>query len=276
MRIRKWISSVVNRFKPTLQDDDQIEMKATGQLPIDSCSDSDIFLVGFPKSGNTWMQNLVAGLLFGIDTRFLTDKLTQQLVPNVHGTMYYKRVADLTCFKSHHLPRPDYRRVVYLIRDGRDAMVSYYHMLQAVSSEPVRLAELICDGNGVFPCKWHEHVQQWMDNPYDAEMSIVRYEDLHADPMREMKRVCEFAGLDRDDDLIQRSIDGNSFQQMQLKESKFGWDNQNWNENEKFVRRGVVGGYVDEMSAELIRAFENEAGKELLAHGYELQNLVGG
>ena len=272
MRIGRWISSLVGHSREP--DQDQVAMQATGQTSIDQFSDSDIFLVGFPKSGNTWMQNLVAGVLFGIDTRFLTDKLTQLMVPNVHGTQYYKRVSELTCFKSHHLPRPEYRRVVYLIRDGRDAMVSYCHMLNAVSPTNVAMAEMILDGHGVFPCKWHDHVQQWMENPFAAEMLVIRYEDLHADPMREMKRFCEFAHVDRDEAVIRRSIDGNSFQQMQMKEAKFGWDNQNWNDQEKFIRRGVVGGFVDEMPIELIAAFEKEAGQQLSAHGYSLQNVA--
>lgn len=274
MKIGNWISSLTGRTSRRQQDSGQIPVRAAGHTPIDQFSDSDIFLVGFPKSGNTWMQNLVAGVLYGMDTNFLTDKLTQMLVPNVHGTDYYKRVAELTCFKSHHLPRPEYRRVVYLVRDGRDAMVSYFHMLNAVSSESVNIADMVVDGQGVFPCKWHQHIQQWADNPYAAEILTIRYEDLHSNPLGQMKRFCEFANLRRDDELIQRSIDGNSFQQMQLKEAKFGWDNQNWNAQEKFVRRGVVGGFIDEMSPELIHMFEKEAEQQLQLHGYGLQTVA--
>ena len=37
---------------------------------IAAINSSDIFVVGYPKSGNTWVQYLIAGVVFGVDTRF--------------------------------------------------------------------------------------------------------------------------------------------------------------------------------------------------------------
>ena len=37
-------------------------------IPINKTNINDIFIVGFPKSGNTWMQSLIAGIQYGIDT----------------------------------------------------------------------------------------------------------------------------------------------------------------------------------------------------------------
>ena len=272
MSIRKWFNAFSRRTVDS--PNAKVEAETSGALAIDNFSESDIFLVGFPKSGNTWMQNLVGGLLYGMDTRFLTDQLTQVLVPNVHSVSSYKRLSNPTCFKSHFLPRPEYRRVVYLVRDGRDAMVSYYHMLKAVQNQTASMSEMVSRGEGVFPCKWHEHVRQWRSNPFDAEILTIRYEDLQVNPLCELKRFCEFANIRRDDELLQRCIDGNSFAQMQIKEAEFGWDNQNWNPDEKFIRRGVVGSFRDEMPAEVISEFEKEAFQQLLDCGYQLFGLT--
>lgn len=247
-----------------------IDWTQSGFEALDRISAEDIFLVGYPKSGNTWMQNLIAGLQFGIDTRYLTDKLTQLLIPNVHGFSAYKRLGTCTCFKSHFLPRPEYRRVIYIVRDGRDAMISYYHMRNAESKEPVSLERMIVDGEGLFPCKWHQHVEQWHANPFNANMLIVRYEDLHSDPLQQMKRISQFMGLERDDESLQRCIDGNSFATMQKKEKEFGWDNPNWNPEHSFVRKGKVGGYKDDFPEDLVLKFESEASEQLLAYGYSL------
>src|SRR5579862_9101604 len=91
----------------------------------------DIFVVAYPKSGVTWMQYLLAGLIFGIDARHAHDSLVQDLVPDVHQRTFYRRHMTPTFFKTHHLPQPEYRRVIYLVRDGRDVMVSYFHFLAA-------------------------------------------------------------------------------------------------------------------------------------------------
>jgi len=98
--------------------------------------EEDIFIVGYPKSGHTWFRNLVASLIYGVDTENTPYPIIQALVPDVSTTIplppYYRRYATPTFFKSHMPPQPGYRRVVYLLRDGRDVLVSYYHYLAAV------------------------------------------------------------------------------------------------------------------------------------------------
>src|SRR5579862_3808690 len=107
-------------------------MAENGLRPIGETEPSDIFVCGFPRSGHTWFQNLLAGVVFGANPEFAHDSLIQDLVPDVHYKRFYKRYGPNAYFKSHALPRKEYRRVVYLLRDGRDAMVSYYHFMIAL------------------------------------------------------------------------------------------------------------------------------------------------
>src|SRR5437762_10919798 len=106
-----------------------------GLKPIEEAAPTDIFVVGFPRSGHTWFQNLIAGVVFGVDPEFAHDSLIQDLVPDVHYKHVFKRHGPTAYFKSHALPMKEYRRVVYLLRDGRDAMVSYWHFLSALSQK---------------------------------------------------------------------------------------------------------------------------------------------
>src|SRR5436305_13144121 len=107
-------------------------MAENGLQPISETAASDIFVCSYPRSGNTWFQNRLAGVVHGVDPEFAHDSITQDLVPDVHYKRFYKRYGDVAYFKSHALPQKDYRRVVYLLRDGRDAMVSYYHFLKVL------------------------------------------------------------------------------------------------------------------------------------------------
>ena len=275
MKIKDWVSQWMGDEQPKEVDGtDSTQLKEAqwrkaGYSPIHETSEDDIFLVGYPKSGNTWMQNLVAGLMYRINTEYLPDRLTQILVPNLHGFEYYKRIQTPMVFKSHFLPQPEYRRVVYLVRDGRDALVSYYHMLRA-EEEQISYHQMVNDGLGVFPCKWHQHVSQWNSNPFAADILWVRYEDLLSDPMKELKRFCEFCRLDRSTSDIQDCIAGNSFEKMKDKEKKFGWNNSEWNPEKSFIRGGRVGDYVAELPADVIQSFERQSGNELELFGYKI------
>jgi hypothetical protein len=76
----------------------------------------------------------------------------QDLVPDVYYTKFYKRYFTPTFFKTHDLPKPQHRRVIYLVRDGRDAMVSYFHHIAALGDPPDCL-KLVATGEGLFHVK---------------------------------------------------------------------------------------------------------------------------
>lgn len=215
------------------------------------------------------MQQLVAGILFGIDTRFLPDKLSQEIVPDVHHRTFYKRFLDFCCFKTHHLPRPAYRRIIHLVRDGRDVMASYYAMNRNMGKD-VSLEEMIIEGKGISPCKWHHHTEQWIENPHEADILRVRYEDLQEDILPQLEAICDFIGLERDEALLKQVAEGCSFQQMQSKEERYGWHNKAWPSGKKFVRKGKVGSFEEEIPSALIAAFEQEAQELMQRLGYSL------
>jgi Sulfotransferase domain len=238
-----------------------------GWQSITQTEPADVFIVAYPKSGITWFQSLVAGAVYGLDPGQAPDRLTQDLVPDVHYKPCYKRYRSPTFFKSHHLPRPEYRRVVYLLRDGRDVMVSYWHHLRALGQADLDIAEMM-RGNGLFPCKWHEHVEQWSANPFDAEILLIRYEDLQANAAQELARFCAFVDEPRDAVELARVAQQCSFTAMRRREERFGWDNAAWPKDRPFVRRGLIGSHRDEMPAEALETFVADAGGMLHQYRY--------
>lgn len=236
---------------------------------IDQVEPNDIFIAGYPKSGNTWFQSLVAGILYGIDTSFLPDKLYQEIVPDVHTKTYYKRFGNINFFKTHHLPKPHYKKVIYLVRDGRDSIVSYFAM-NKVWDLNITLKDMVVDGKGVFPDKWYKHVQAWQANPYNAEILFIKYEDLVNDTLHELERVCEFAGIERNIELLERVVVGSSISKMRSNATKFGMDHGNWQNGKapQFFRKGKIGSYREEMSPDLQAYFNKEAKSELQIFNY--------
>lgn len=240
----------------------------TGQVPISEFVPQDIFVVAYPKSGNTWFQNLAAGVVFGVNPEYAPDSLIQELVPDVDYKQFYKRFLTPMIFKSHHRPRSDYRRVVNLLRDGRDVVVSHLHYRAALFGEctaPDQISFVQEDAGN-----WQRHVNAWRENPFGAETLTIRYEDLLVDAPRELRRFCEFAGFERDDQFLEGVAVRASFQKMRQKEKAFGWDNPIWPKDKAFVRRGIAGSYRNEMRPELLQAFLERAAETLRRCDYPI------
>lgn len=241
----------------------------TGLTPITTHDPQDVFVVGYPKSGNTWYQNLVSGVMFGVNPLLAPDTLIQELAPDVHYKRYYKRFWTPMFFKSHRFPQEAYRRVIYLVRDGRDALVSYYHYRAAMTGVEPDFARMVATGEGIMG-RWHEHVEAWLANPYGAEMMLVRYEDLQQDTVTELERLCAFAGVERDRTWLEQVASAATFDKMRNKEKsgRYFREDPDWPEDKLFNRRGVVGSYKDEMPPDILALFMRDAGNAMARLGY--------
>jgi len=266
--MKKYIKRLLRRLvlTHTNQQGDLGQLARSLHLtPMTEHHPDDIFVVGFPKSGNTWFQNLVAGLVYGVRLEYMPFELINEIVPTM-GRKYYRRYTTPMYFKSHYLPEPDFRRVVYLVRDGRDAMVSYYHFAHSLGQGST-WEELIKTGDIFGRGLWHEHVQAWSNNPYDADMIRIRYEDLKQQPLIELRRFCDFAKLNCDDEWMEEVIEQASFANMQQREDRFRV-NFNFPEEETFFRRGKTGSYQDEMPPHILEVFMQQASDTLRDLGY--------
>jgi hypothetical protein len=264
---RLW--SFIGKKKPTQDQFKELQTKppSGGWRSIEDVDSGDIFVVGYPKSGNTWMQYLLAGLGFGIDARLAPDSLVQELIPDMHSKRFYRRHLTPTFFKTHQLPQRQFRKVIYLVRDGRDVMVSYFHHLNALG-HPIDYLKLVETGEGLYPCRWHEHVESWLANPYGAEIITVKYESLYRDAVGELEKICTFTGFERERDMLQSIAQKTTFEVMRGREKKLGWENSLWPRDRAFIRRGKIGSFTDEMPEQALEAFLKMSRPALHRVGY--------
>ncbi len=229
-------------------------MSLLNLTPISEYNNEDIFIAGYPKSGNTWLKTLIASILLETSTSRLTPTLVNEVIPDVHGKKYYKRYFPITFFKTHHLPQPNYKKVIHLVRDGRDAMVSYYKMeSHKTSNDSITLEDMVKNGERLFPSKWFYHTRKWIENPFNSEILVVKYEDLKENPFNELKRICSFSNLKIEDDLLSKIIKQNEIDSMRNRFSKYGVENEKMFKNNDislFFRKGNIGDYKKEMSEE--------------------------
>jgi hypothetical protein len=230
--------------------------------------ENDVFIASYPKSGVTWLRHLTASLVYGMDSSKVSDILVNTVFPDLHAYKYYLRTGFPVVFKTHDLPRPEMKRVIHLVRDGRDVMVSYYAMLKNQGYE-ITLDKMIKGEVELFPCDWSSHCSEWLRNPYKSNICRISYEDLKLSPVKTLQKYCCFVGIDADEAKITAAISQSEFIKMQIKEKDQGWGHNNLRTG-LFVRKGQIGSYRNEMSEELIKEF-NELNHDMLSSlGYSL------
>jgi hypothetical protein len=107
------------------------------------------------------------------------------------------RWGDKTPMYMQHLPLlerlfPD-ARFVHLIRDGRDAAVSFLAMPEGVATRTWAHPE----SPAGFACQWRDEVgaARSLGRRVGDRYLEVRYEELVVEPETELRRICEFAAL---------------------------------------------------------------------------------
>jgi Sulfotransferase domain len=193
----------------------------------------DVFLVTYPRSGTTWISCVAAELLFQISPKSLTE--IDSIVPCVHALPEKSAVpaASRYLVKSHFPlnevpPSGEYRRVIYMVRDPRDVMLSYHRYSRFLSNYQGDLKEFAMDwvAGRIWPCSWQEHVNSWLaprSRVAPFELTVLRYEDFIADPVGQTAVLTKVLGVDvgrarieeivadtSPDSMREREIKGNS------------------------------------------------------------------
>jgi hypothetical protein len=252
-KIKQSLLSVGERKKLASK---QIEFPG-GVVPIHLTEPEDVFIVGFPKSGNTLMQHIIAHLVYGFNEES-SRSMINLVTSDVYASTHYFRFNKICYFKSHERPQPNYKRVIYLIRDGREALLSYYHMMQNLDKK-VSLEDLYSGKVSIYGGLWHEHIEAWEKNPYQAEMLWVKFEDLKNDKLKILKQVCDFLDLERSDEELKKVMELTSLEHMKELEKRKDWSKMKHDvsfEKGTFVRKGAIDSYKEEAPELLVKIFE--------------------
>lgn len=198
-----------------------------------------LWLASYPRSGNTFLR-VILSQVYGIESSELYD-------PRAQADRTY---LDHPVVKTHLLPEelvPDDPSIpaVYIVRDGRDALVSAarYHcdIVAPGASFDTTLRAAVRARGGSFFGGWSRHVRLWRRRA----ALVLRFEDLIADPLATTERVRAVYPLPapRGDRLP-------SFGELRSRRIDFGPHSEAMDSahfRERFYRRGKVGAWKDEM-----------------------------
>jgi len=215
-------------------------------------SPDSIIVFGLPRSGNMWLSNLLSTCL---------ALPFQERVEICHDA--FDEIPFRYCW--------DIARAVYMMRDLRDLIVSFYHYSKTESWE---------DGICVFDdiesfyfeyftklvmhygpwCKWEDHPNDFVG----WGVPVVKYERLYDNPAAELARLFQRWNIPVAKDAIQRSVERNSFENFKsgnvsvegVRKSHF--------------RRGGYGHYREELPGSVVSDINTRFGDYLMRWGYQI------
>ena len=144
---------------------------------------------------------------------------------------------------------------LYLVRDGRDCLISYAHFTQEIADRPKfrslsherAIARLMRRNNPYGG--WSKHVRSWRERP---STQFIRFEDLIEDPVAAIAAGAEALGID----LPEPQSGGPSFEEMRARSRK-----------PELVRRGRKEGWRTDFPPALTEEFWERHGDEMDALG---------
>lgn len=242
---------------------------------------NDFVLVSFPKVGRTWLK-------------FMMNKIYAELNESVNSTSINlsDQAGELAVLKDTHdwseiiiengyRPDPEllfkydkrylYHRskVVFMVRDPRDTIVSHYHQVTKRATNPFQfnsISDFIKDPLYGFN-RIIRFYNIWANNSkVPKDFLLLRYEDLMEQGEQELRKLIDFMGIKGvSDELIKRVYEESSANKMRKLEQKAqidGFNSFGSEANTLKVRKAKVGAYASELTAEDIH-YCNEQMKAL-------------
>jgi len=240
----------------------------------------DVFLVSYPKSGNTWTRFLIANLVYpekNPDFSSINDLLPD---PEAMSKRSLERAPRPRILKSHQYFDPRYQKVIYIVRDPRDVVLSeyYFDIKRRAIAEDYPLEQFVArfvSGELNHPYgTWGENAASWFYTRHgDPRFLLVRYEALQTQPTDEMRRIADFLAIPATSEQIATAIERSSADRMRELEKKQAhlWSSTRETRQDKpFVRSAKAGGWKAELPEASVGLIESKWGPLMHEMDYPL------
>jgi len=255
-------------------------------------SKEPIFVIGYPKSGNTWLTRIIADLT---DSPILASN---SAVDQADKKEVY--TGEFVIKKQHYSKhsKPIYittsNKIFYVIRDFRDVLISgFFYNNRLVKENWVKLDsrdrylflrlyfkhqikrmikswvgnELthfwrFLKGRKTQVMNWSDHVNYWSSFPNAV---VVRYEDMLSDCKQTIKVSLKKVGIEYNGGNFDQVIERQSFHHRKLQ-----FELEKNEDNIRFLRKGMSGDWKHFLDEELLLLINREHGETMKRFGYDI------
>jgi glycosyltransferase involved in cell wall biosynthesis len=222
-----------------------------------------IWLSSFPRSGNTFFRNVLFEV-YGLSSSSFYENVGE---PENYTEFPFVKTHLLP---SQVVPEDTTLKSVYLVRDGRDALVSMAHQQIDIYGSERHFRDIFIEAmiaaEGSYFGGWSQNVEDWLERTN----VLIRFEDLIADPIGQIDRVGSIYPMpEKNQDKLP------SFQDLKFGQPKYGRGKRVAHSEEeeldivkKSFRKGKAFGWKDEIDEELQNLFWSYHGSVMEKLGY--------
>lgn len=248
----------------------------------------DIVIASYIKSGTTWLQQIVAQLLFNgqesIPVAQISPWLDLRFPPKEEKLSLLEEQTHRRFVKTHlpanALVMSDQAKYLFIARDGRDIVWSMHHhystgndlMYQALNDTPGRVGPKMprppesieeyfsewLDGDGFPIWSFWENVQSWWELRDFPNVKLLHYSSLKQDLEGEIESIAEFLEIPLNLDLQRKVVEHCSFDYMKQNAAPVvPLEGDLWKGGAKtFINRGINRRWEGQLSENESRRYE--------------------
>ena len=211
---------------------------------------NQIFLVSFPKTGRTWLSYMLREIESkkNIDLNYIISHDFSEIIIESG----FRQDSNII-FKNTN--RYFYRRakVIFLVRDPRDVIVSHFHQVTKRAKNPLQFSSIssfVRNKSLGFNRIIHFYNLWCKQKHIPKSFYLIKYEDLVNNGENELKKLLSFFNVNVSSNLIDQVYSESNAKKMRQKELQnklSDFNNFGKQINQLKVRKAKVGNYKDEL-----------------------------